>query len=63
MCLSPKTNLNLQYSHGDYNFQNISFTARKRYNSYVETDYITSLLRVSFTDGLRLGFVIYLKVL
>ena len=62
MCLSMKSNLNIQYSHGDYNFQNISFTASQKYNQ-LDKEYKTSLLTVSFSDGIRWDNFVYLKII
>ncbi len=60
-----KSNLNIQYSHGDYNYQGISFTATVDsyigFQSYIERT--TSLLTIKFSDGIRWDNVLFLTVI
>ena len=59
MCLITKSNSNLQYSHGDYHFKNISYKEREMFGSNITPwgdyygIYYTSLVTISFRDGLR----------
>ena len=51
MCLITKSNTNLEYSHGDYNFKNISISRRQGYSEWGY--YLIYLAKIDFIDGLR----------
>jgi hypothetical protein len=59
MCLITKSDLNIQYSHADYHFKNISYRELEMFGSemtpwgeYYGTYYV-SLITINFSDGLR----------